>query len=87
MCDRHPLHPFVLIKALNVSFLMFPLQKKENNSLLGMTIFTITFRTFFRVNTEYKGRQKLVYTNQVVFETQMGECFKEKKAVGVNLLA
>lgn len=37
-CDRHPLHPFDIIKALNFSFLMFPLQKKETNSLLGMTV-------------------------------------------------
>lgn len=62
VCDRHPLHPFLLIKALNLCFLMFPLKKKENNSLLGMTTFTTTLKRFY---AECEGQQQPVYKFQM----------------------
>lgn len=62
VCDRHPLHPFLLIKALNLCFLMFPLKKKENNSLLGMTTFTTTLKRFY---TECERQQQPVYKFQM----------------------
>lgn len=52
MCDRHPRHPFVIIKALNLCFLTFPLKKKENNSLLGMTTFSTTLFKDFTQNVK-----------------------------------
>lgn len=71
VCDRHPLHPFLLIKALNLCFLMFPLKKKENNSLLGMTTFNTTIKRFY---TECERQQQPVYKFQMSLSLWNKDC-------------
>lgn len=53
--DRQPLHPFVTIKALNLNFLMFPLQKKEREQYFCLE--WLNDFSFFIVNqnTQSKG--------------------------------
>lgn len=72
-CDGHPLHPFVIIKALNLNFLMFLLQKKEREQY-----FCLEWLYLPEANTEYHGVQHLFYTNRMdpSYQTQTGEFFK-----------